>query len=300
MLIIALIPILFRFAIIEPLFELHGLEVVLSRLLFFVLLLSVILMTASGYVINDYFDLRIDRVNKKPQNVFIGNQISRRSAIIFHWVLTFLSALTGVYVAWQTQFWLIAIAVVSVIALLSAYSIWLKKYVLAGNLLVAILGGLLIPLFWFVELQVAGINVFFGFDAITQAASVWFFAVFAFFTTLLRELIKDIEDYDGDLAGGRKTLAVFYGLQRAKKIALVVTILNLALLIGFVVFFVFSAKLHISIFLALFVIFPLILVSLWIQKSSNSLEFKRMQYVLKGIMVAGILSMIFHFLIPGV
>lgn len=302
LLVVAIIPVLFRFCIVEPLLMAHGLESALSRFDFFVLVCSVVLMTAAGYVINDYFDLRIDKVNKNPNKVIVGSQISRRSAIIIHWILNFLSVSAGFYVAWQTRYWLIMPAVLTVPLLLSLYSIWFKKSMIAGNLMVALLAALLIPFFWLVEMRSAGLSSTGGFGFEILAVHVLFFPVFAFLTTMVREIVKDMEDYEGDMAGGRKTLAVVHGIPGAALVASTFTGLTVVALIAYSAFLFFLSPplLLLAVYLIICVVFPLIYIAFHIHHAKAPGDHHRIQSFLKITMIAGVLSSFFHFFLPAV
>lgn len=302
LLVVAIIPILFRFCIIEPLLIANELESALSRCDFFVLVCSVVLMTAAGYVINDYFDLRIDKVNKNPIRVIVGNQISRRSAIMIHWVLNFLSVSAGFYVAWQTRYWLIMPAVLTVPLLLSLYSIWFKKSMIAGNLIVALLAALLIPFFWLVEMRSAGLSPTGGFGFEILAVHVLFFPVFAFLTTMVREIVKDMEDYEGDMAGGRKTLAIAHGIPGAALVASIFSGFTIAVLIAYIAFLFFLSQplLLLALYLLICVVFPLVYISFHIHQAKAQSDYKRIQSLLKITMIAGVLSSFLHFFLPAV
>ena len=76
-----------RYCIISPFLQINNFSLQLDNLRFFLLVLTTILIAAAGYVINDYFDVRTDRINK-PDKVIIDSGIHRRSAIFLHSIFT--------------------------------------------------------------------------------------------------------------------------------------------------------------------------------------------------------------------
>lgn len=203
------------------------------ELLFWLLVLSTVLVAAGGNVINDYFDTRIDRVNK-PDAVIVGRTVKRRVAMLGHAVLTALGILIGGFVAWRVGQWhLVAIPLLAAGALWT-YSTRLKRMFLIGNGLVAVLVALVpltvglyeIPaLFSQYGASATGINydgseveIVFGFHGLW--AWIWGFTGFAFLTTLVRELQKDMADIKGDRADGCRTIPIVMGIPWAKAITL--------------------------------------------------------------------------------
>ena len=167
---------------------------------FRLLLLSIatVSIAAAGYIINDYYDVKIDYINK-PDRVVIGKNITRRFAILFHVMLSVLGIVIGGYLSWTIA----AINILSVF-LLWFYSNYLKRLPFVGNLTVALLTASSIYLV----------------DALyrTHSALVIIYAIFAFFMTLVREIIKDMEDLRGDNTFGCKTLPIVLGIRKTKVI----------------------------------------------------------------------------------
>ena len=163
-----------------------------------ILSLSTVCIAAAGYIINDYYDVKIDYINK-PERVVIGKQITRRYAILFHVVLSSAGILLGLILSWRIG----AVNVFSVF-LLWLYSNSLKRLPFVGNLTVAMLTGLSIYV----------VDLYYG----THSSMVIIYAVFAFFMTLVREIIKDMEDLKGDNTFGCRTLPIVLGMRRTKVI----------------------------------------------------------------------------------
>lgn len=162
----------------------------------FILSLSTVLIAAGGYVINDYYDIKIDLINK-PERVVIGKSITRRYAILFHTLLSFAGVFLGFLLSWK-----IAAVNLASATLLWWYSNNLKRQPFIGNFVVALLTGIAI---WLVDSLYK-----------TGHMLIITYASFAFFMTLVREIIKDMEDLKGDQTFGCQTLPIVWGMRRTK------------------------------------------------------------------------------------
>lgn len=204
-----------------------------NELLFWLLVLSTVLIAAGGNVINDYFDTRIDRVNK-PDEVIVGRTVKRRVAMMGHLMLTAMGILIGVVVAWRGGQLHLAAIPLFVAGSLWYYSTKLKRSFLLGNGLVALLVAL-VPLSVGLY-EIPALTGAYGSSASTTIADgrelevvfhfnelwPWFlgFAAFAFLSSLVRELQKDMADIKGDKADGCRTVPIVLGLPWAKALAL--------------------------------------------------------------------------------
>lgn len=237
LLILAFTQYVIRFFMLKPYLDARGYENSLfqvkfqiSEIDFFLLVLSTILIAAAGYIINDYFDVRIDEVNRPATNV-VGKTIKRRVAMALHTAFNIVGVLLGLWISWKYGvFRAGAFFFLAAPALLWFYSTNLKRQFLIGNIVIALLTGL-IPLVG-VIFELMAIAVYLREEArlsdpVIQALNLVvpaFFAIvysiFAFMITLIREIVKDIEDYEGDMEYGCKTLPIVLGLSRAKKIVI--------------------------------------------------------------------------------
>src|SRR5687767_10908909 len=143
----------------------------------FFLASTTIMIAAGGYIINDYYDVKIDYINK-PDRVVIGKTITRRYAILFHVILSLCGIAAGLFLNWRIA----AINTFSVF-LLWLYSNSLKRLPFVGNFTVAFLTGL----------SVIMVDVLYH----ANNPLIAVYASFAFFMTLIREIIKDMEDLKG-------------------------------------------------------------------------------------------------------
>jgi 4-hydroxybenzoate polyprenyltransferase len=235
----------------------------------FLLSISTVLIAAAGYIINDYYDVKIDYINK-PERVVIGKSITRRFAILFHVLLSIGGISIGFYLSW----WLAAINMLSVF-LLWLYSNNLKRLPFVGNMTVALLTGLAIYV----------VDVLYR----THSSLVIIYAVFAFFMTLVREIIKDIEDLKGDNSFGCKTLPIVLGIRKTKIIIYVVVVL---FSISVLVLNYWYEALPIQYYL-LFLFVPVVWLLFRLFRADMKREFSQLSTFCKVIMLLGILSMAF-------
>jgi 4-hydroxybenzoate polyprenyltransferase len=235
----------------------------------FALSLSTVLIAAAGYIINDYYDIKIDLINK-PDRVVIGKSITRRYAIFFHTSISIIGIAIGFLLNWKIGF----INFVCVF-LLWLYSNNLKRQPLTGNLVVAILTGLSIGL----------VNLLYQ----SPNRLVIIYALFAFFMTLLREIVKDMEDMKGDNTFGCKTLPIVWGIRKTKWLLYAITALFSVVVL--ILNFQFKLMPH-SYFLA-FLFLPMFVLIVRLIKADTKNEFYKLSQLCKVIMLLGIGSMVF-------
>jgi 4-hydroxybenzoate polyprenyltransferase len=233
----------------------------------FLLAVSTTLIAAGGYVINDYYDVKIDFINY-PDRVVVGKTIHRRLAILLHGGLSFAGISIGVFLSW----WIVAIHIFSV-SLLWFYSNLLKRLPFIGNLAVALLTGL----------SLAVLNVLYRDNNLL----VIIYAVFAFFMTLVREIIKDMEDLKGDNTYGCKTIPIVWGIRKTK--ILVYVIIGLFVVI---VFTINQVYVHLPIIYFVMLLFvPLTWLVAQLARADVKRDYKLLSSFCKVIMLLGILSM---------
>ncbi|UII22930.1 geranylgeranylglycerol-phosphate geranylgeranyltransferase [Fulvivirga ligni] len=247
----------------------EGFLVYLTDIRLFLLVFSSVIIAAAGYIINDYYDVKIDLINK-PERVVVGKVLKRRIAMIAHTVLNVVGVGIGLILSPK-------IAVVNFVSalLLWLYSNQLKRMPFIGNLVVAFLTGLSIYI----------LNVLYG----THHILVLSYATFAFAFTLVREIIKDMEDLKGDATFGCKTLPVVYGLRKTKVIIYVLTVIFIISLSVLSHLFVGEGMTYFCISLIL----PLSYLVYKLYLSDTVKDFRYLSNYCKVIMLIGILSMIF-------
>ncbi|TAJ15764.1 prenyltransferase [Marinilabiliaceae bacterium JC017] len=232
LIIIALLQFLLRYGLLLPILAHYNLSPALSEVRFVLLVISTVLLAASGYVINDYFDMRTDRINR-PGKVIVGKQVKRRIALLLHVLLSFTGVFIGLFLSYITRKESYALMYIFIPILLWYYSTTFKKQILIGNLIISLLTAL-VP-YVVVSIEFAMLSRVHGSQILsTQACSTaWFwtsgFALFAFSSNLTREIIKDMEDLVGDKAVGCRTLPIEIGSSLTK--ILVVLMLSASVII---------------------------------------------------------------------
>ncbi len=207
-----------------------------SHLDFFMSVMVMVCLAAAGNIINDYFDLKVDRVNK-PDRIIVGNTIKRRVAMASHHVINVLAVLLGICLAWRYDQLVLAVVPVFMAGSLWYYSILFKKQLLIGNFVVALMVAI-VPL-WAGVFDLIALNETYGEYMVNgpQFFSVlwqWLlgFSLFAFIITLIREAQKDLEDIKGDAVGKFRTLPLEYGISMAR---MYIGLLSLLCIIGILV-----------------------------------------------------------------
>jgi 4-hydroxybenzoate polyprenyltransferase len=242
---------------------------VFSDVNLFMLAFSTGLIAAAGYIINDYYDIKIDFVNK-PDRVVVGKTIPRRYALFLHSLQSVAGISIGFLISWK----------IGILHFLSVFLLWLysnnlKRQPLAGNVAVGLLTGLSI---FVVEVLYNSNN-----------ALVIIYAVFAFFMTLVREIIKDMEDLKGDNTFGCQTLPIVWGVAKTKYMVYSVIA---ALLITVLVINGAYIQLPLLYFL-IFLFIPLTVLVLRLYRADTTKDFAGLSSFCKIIMLLGMLSMIF-------
>lgn len=235
----------------------------------FILSASTLAIAAGGYVINDYYDIKIDLINK-PDRVIIGKSITRRYAILFHSLLSFCGVLLGLILSWK-----IAAVNFASSAVLWWYSNNLKRQPFIGNFVVALLTGVAI---WLVDSLYK-----------TGHMLIITYASFAFFITLIREIIKDMEDLKGDESFGCKTLPIVWGLRKTKHLIYAILVV---FLLTIVVIHAFYENLPVNYFLS-FLSVPLLWFLFRLINADTKKDFAWLSGFCKIILLLGIFSMAF-------
>ena len=259
------------------------------------LIVSVVGIAAGGYVINDYFDVKIDRINR-PDNLVVTRIISRDAAMNLFYGLTAVGVIAGTVVAWWAHSWTLLFTYVVIPGLLWFYSASYKRMFLVGNLVVAFASAI-------VPLLVAIANADYlhhlyqnalAYSPIVGELYVWTggFAAFAFLLTWVREIVKDIEDIEGDREMECRTLPIVWGDKVAKMIATILLVV-IATLIVYMLFAVLPFSHEWKSLPTRYVVFGLIvpilcsIVLLW--AANNRTEYHRVQTIIKFAMFMGML-----------
>ena len=165
-----------------------------TPLLEILFILPIILISAGGNIINDYFDIKEDRI-KRPKKAIIGRTLKRRTAMFSHWVLSALGLASAIALSVLVESYIPIAIVFPATFFLFLYSL-LKRKVLIGNFVVASIATAFIPLsLCDVDMRHLGDK----YD--------WFCCL-VFTSIFIRQLVKDIEDYNIDKSNNYRTCVV--------------------------------------------------------------------------------------------
>jgi 4-hydroxybenzoate polyprenyltransferase len=301
LIIVILTMVLIRYAILEPL--IGKIEVTLYSLAgsakymtlqtpwndFLILVVATVLITAGGYVINDYFDIRTDLINRAE--IIVGTSIPRRQALMLHNILNITGVAAGFYVSAKTGYLWLGSIFLLVSGLLYFYSATYKRQFLVGNILVALMTAM-VPMI-VVVFEGMVLYQFYAVNAVkTPDFSFIFywvagFSVFAFITTLSREIIKDIEDFEGDIAYGRNTVPVVLGIIPSKILTIVLIIITLIML--YAVWYFFLSDYITLVYISALVALPLVYIIYLLIKTHSRKHMHSASNLMKYVMLAGIL-----------
>lgn len=288
---LVIFPILDNFPIkVGYIYHVYQLEMQLSEQNFFFLVLATLFLTAGGYVINDYIDRKSDMVNK-PQRVVVGKYIKRRTAMALHVIFNIIGIGLGFYVSWQIGLYQLGFIFVIITGILWYYSTSYKNQFLIGNLLVALLTALvplMVVLYEIPPLHETYGSIMLRYHFNFSSLFYWVggFSFFAFITTLIREIIKDMEDFEGDSAYGANTMPIVAGLRTTKGIVVGLIVLTLAALA--VVYFLALNDPYSLFYMLLGLFLPFGFVIYKILRAQNPKDYHLASSLTKLIMLVGL------------
>lgn len=256
---------------------------------FFALVFATLSLAAAGYIINDVYDVETDAVNKAKDQI-IGKHINESLATNLFVILNILGVVLGFYVSNSIGKNVYAAFFVIISVLLYFYATYLKGTVLIGNIVVSALVASTILIVGVFELTPL-INpdnkdfMLYIFKFFLE------FSCFAFLVNLVREMVKDIQDVDGDHSAGLQTLPIVIGRNRAAKITFVVSLLPIIATIYYLITYLYNNSVLMVYFLLL-IIGPLLFISIKILSAESKKDFKLISLLLKLVMVTGIFSIL--------
>lgn len=290
---IALAQLLFHYCLLVPVFKRGKTIPVFDDKLILIILTASVFIAAAGYIINDYFDINIDRINK-PHRQFIPKYMTRRWAILWHSLLSFLGVVLSFYAGWRAGVWWIGPANFLCAFLLFVYSTTFKKRFLSGNIIVALLTAWTVALLGFASFY----HLYFNVDSnVALKAKILRFtilyAAFAFISSLIREAVKDMEDIRGDQQYGCKTLPIVAGLNAAKTYVLVWLVVLTGVIVGVQVYAAQYGWWLLVLYGLLFILMPLLYLAFKFLKVKQPQGYHQIASLAKLVMLTGILSLAF-------
>lgn len=268
------------------LFPAFSIESALSLFSFFTLLFSIVLISAAGYIINDIEDVVSDKINK-PEKQIVSKEITNEKAFQRYKITNTLGIALGIILCLNIGNPTYSFIFIGASLLLYYYSKKLKSTPLIGNLIIAFLIGFSIFILAILELNflIKNEHEQLVFMIITALS------IFAFCMNLTREIIKDIEDINGDYSLNLKTLPIVIGVKRTKNIANLTIILTLGLLLFILLNFSENYKIT-MLYLLITVFLPLVYTFIKLYAADKKNDFKKISTLLKIIMFLGINSLI--------
>ncbi len=294
---IAVTQALFYLTLVHPFYASHADYFSRFRNRYFLMLMvSSLLIAAAGNIINDYFDRNIDEINK-PQKKIIDKLIKRRWAIVMHIAFSLIAILLGFYVDSQSPVFWLGFSNTICVLLLFAYSISLKKKLLVGNVLISLLTAWVIIVCFFCYYRSFGCHNCEPSQwnaALRRFMRISFlYAGFAFVISLIREVVKDMEDIEGDKKYGCKTIPIAWGIP-ASKVFVAVWLVVLIGMISILQIYVWQLGWYWSIgYAVVLIIAPLLWTLRKLYQAQVTKDYHQLSTVIKLVMLAGLVSMIF-------
>ena len=293
---------LFYYLITLTIFNNYTAVPVLSEKLFWFIVVSSVFIAAAGYIINDYFDLNIDRVNK-PDKLVVEKIIKRRWAIIWHLALSFAGLVISTWVCVKLFDWHTLLA--GTINLFCVIALWLystnyKRQLLIGNILISLLTAWTILILyvintksWFMTKIMYDTKHNYDIASTKLFKYAVLYAGFAFIISLIREVVKDMEDMEGDAKYGCKTMPIVWGIPSTKVFTAVWLIVAVAALVIIQVYALYLGWWWSAAYCVVTIIIPLLWILRKLYKAQVAKDYHQLSTAIKLVMLAGILSMVF-------
>ena len=295
LLIIALTQYLLKYCIIVPFLKQYNLTTIFSHFNFSLLVLSTVFIAAAGYLINDFYDIKTDYINKPEKNENTLS-INKNTLFIIYYVLNALGLGLGVYISYSISNIEFSVVFFLIVGLLWFYSTTYKKQLFISNLIVALLTAfvpVIVLMYEFPPImeKYAAFLLKNGLSIGYIKTYILGYGGFAFITTLIREIIKDTEDFEGDFLDNRNSIPVIFGIITTK-IVIICLIVVFIFLISFIYIKYIYIGLYPTVYLLATIIFPSIWVVVKIIKAKDKNNYHLSSSLIKFIMVAGVLFML--------
>lgn len=233
------------------------------------LVLATVCVVAGGYIINNFYDAKADRINR-PLKSNLDSYVKQETKLTLYFVLNFLGFLFGWLVSWRAALFF-AVYIFGI----WFYSHKLKKYPLIGSITATILT--ILPFF----------VVFVHYKNFSKV--IFVHALFLGLVIMVRELVKDLENIQGAIVNNYKTFPVVYGEKKTKQL---IVLLLLLTLIPVAILFNYPAIEYMKyyFYLAGLVLF---FVGFYLQKATMKNQYRLLHNVLKILLLVGVFSLLF-------
>lgn len=295
LLIIALTMVMMRYCIIQPIFKQYYIDVEFPASLFALLVFIVVLIAAGGYMINDYFDVKTDLINR-PDKVVVDKHIKATSVYVAYFIVNAIALIASFYVSYRIGVISMTFLFPLAMGLLWFYSTTYKRQLLIGNILISVVVAgvpILVALYEMPLIHARYLQYPAAYKVLLRVIAGWCgaYAFFAFIVNLLRELIKDIEDFEGDIAFGRTTLPIAFGLKTSKIVVAVLIGITIVLIESVSFYLMEPNKLDVITlgYFHLLLILPLIVSAILLFLANQKKHYKAISLIIKLVMVLGLL-----------
>lgn len=288
LLIIALTFFLLRYLVFVPVYGYYGVVNNTGSQYFLIMVITTLLIAAAGYISNDYFDIVTDRVNK-PEKLYIGKYISPGSALMTAILFSVISVASSAWLCVVLNSIIPGTLLLTALIVAWWYAIQLKKSFIWGNIAVSCMSAGTIAMAWVIEKQNLSVT-----GKATEIITLIIIAVsmFAFMLSVMREIVKDMEDMEGDRLINCRSLPIVKGVSTTKNVLFLIEVILLVLLIiSQIILADYSAYLSI-LWLFMGVEIPLIYFSLLLKRAKTKTEFHQLSSFLKYIMLGGLLTLL--------
>lgn len=301
-----------RYGIIYPLLTINQFSLPIPTLWFHLMVLGSLLIAAAGYLINDYFDVKIDMINK-PEKTYVGLKISRLSAISLHLIMTFAGFILFIPISHYTSNYSFMAIPFIASGLLWFYSTTFKCQGLIGNFIISFLAALVpfsagiydmyMMYTHYIDILCERLSItpstlsaedIYSYKEGMSYLFSWIaaYTLFSFLTTLIRELTKDMEDYEGDAIHNCSTYPVKYGLKRSKQWLYFFLLVLGGAFLYFQIQQYRLKNLSLLYYGILFIEIPSLIFAWLIYKAEKKEDFHRASTLMKAIMLAGVCYLI--------
>ena len=290
---LAVLQTLMFFGVLKPILAKYTIALPYEYPIFGLLLGATLFIAAGGYIVNDYFDTKIDQINK-PTQVIVGNKISRNAAGWAFQICFGIGIASGIALGIILSKLNIAILFAVISGMLWFYSSSYKRIFLLGNLVISLCSFLSV----FACSYLAAISLENKYGALIYNTGIlseiygWFaaFGLFAFLFTFIREVVKDIEDIEGDREMECHSLPIVLGVNTTKIVLTVVTLIS-TLIVGYFCFYLnpFTTDNITTKYYIFGVLVPCIILIFWIGKAAKRRDWRQISTFVKFIMLIGTL-----------
>lgn len=282
---IALAQLFIKYGLFHP----FGIDITLNAFGFLLLIFATLCIAAAGNIINDIYDVKIDRINK-PEKVIIGKKITEKKATNLFIILNVIGVAVGFYLANIIEKPAFAALFIAFSALLYLYASFLKGMLLIGNLIISAL----------VAMSLIIVALFDLLPSITEAnqvtqstifSIVLDYSLFAFFINFIREIVKDLQDINGDKTGGINTLAIALGRKRTTTVTFILGVLMVISVVFYMYQYLYNQQILLLYFLFA-IIGPLLYFCIKTWSAKTKKEYAILSTILKIVMFTGMCSIL--------